>query len=255
MPRVVDHHVHLQLVDVAALTRSDLGGVVDLGANPSVVAGLATSLAAAGGLRATYAGAFLTAPGGYPSDRPWCPEGGVYEVRSPGDAGVAVAEQVSYGATVVKVTLHADAGPVLDEGTLSAVVAAAHAYELPVVAHVEGVGMTARALATGVDALAHTPWTERVDDALVDAAVRGGQCWISTLAIHAGDQTAEAVALDNLRRFQAAGGRVLYGTDLGNGDLPLGVNDAEVAALRRAGLDDAALETALTDPWPHPLVE
>jgi hypothetical protein len=39
-----------------------------------------------------------------------------------------------------------------------------------------------------------------------------------------------------LRRFHAAGGRVLYGTDLGNGPLPLGVNARELAALLSAGL-------------------
>lgn len=250
--RVVDHHVHLQLVDVAALADSDLAGVVDLGANPSVVAGLAGSLSAAGGLQVSYVGAFLAAPGGYPSDRAWCPPGAVREVLSPADAGLAVAEQISAGASAVKVTLHADSGPALDAGSLAAIVVAAHAYEVPVpvVAHVEGAGMTELAIAAGVDALAHTPWTERLEDDVVRRAADAGQAWISTLAIHAGDPAGEAVALDNLARFHTAGGRVLYGTDLGNGDLPLGVNDAEVDALRRAGLDDAALATALSDPWP-----
>ena len=45
---------------------------------------------------------------------------------------------------------------------------------------------------------------------------------VSTLDIHLfGRETPELdVAKDNLRRFAAAGGRVAYGTDLGNGPIP-----------------------------------
>ena len=35
---------------------------------------------------------------------------------------------------------------------------------LPLVAHVQGDRMTERALAAGVDVLAHAPWTERLSD-------------------------------------------------------------------------------------------
>ena len=45
---------------------------------------------------------------------------------------------------------------------------------------------------------------------------------------------------------------MLYGTDLGNGDQPLGVNPDELALLAVAGLDAAALLDAITDPWPRP---
>ena len=45
---------------------------------------------------------------------------------------------------------------------------------------------------------------------------------VSTLDIHGwGSDTPEIrTALDNLSRFHAAGGRVVYGTDLGNGPIP-----------------------------------
>ena len=39
-------------------------------------------------------------------------------------------------------------------------------------------------LAGGVAALAHTPWTHRLDDEVVAEAVEAGQAWISTLDIH-----------------------------------------------------------------------
>ena len=91
-----------------------------------------------------------------------------------------------------------------------------------------------------------------LDDALIARAVAAGQCWISTLFVTGyGEPTAETeIALDNLGRFHAAGGRVLYGTDLGNGEQPLGLNPAELALLVRAGLGASAVIAALTDAWP-----
>ncbi|QIX26109.1 hypothetical protein ncot_05470 [Nocardioides sp. JQ2195] len=242
-PAFRDAHVHLGLVAYDDLAAGGLGGVVDLGWSPDIA-----DLAAGAPVHVAYAGCFLTAPGGYPSDRSWAPEDCVRPVSGPADAAVAVAEQVGRGASVVKVTLHCDAGPVLDKTTLTAIVAAA---EVPVVAHVEGPGMTGRALAAGVGVLAHTPWTERLDDDLIDRAA-ASQRWISTLAIHDGT-SAQEVAVDNLRRFHRAGGEVLYGTDLGNGDLPVGVNRREVELLQRAGLRNRAVIHALTAPFPVPL--
>src|ERR687898_214320 len=111
---------------------------------------------------------------------------------------------------------------------------------------------SAREIDAVTDALAHTPFTERLDDALIARAVAAGQWWISTLFVAGnGSPTSEhETALDNLARFHAAGGRVLYGTDLGNGDQPLGVNPDELAALVRAGLGASDLIAALTDTWP-----
>ncbi|WP_456236785.1 amidohydrolase family protein, partial [Agromyces humi] len=155
----------------------------------------------------------------------------------PSAAETAVSEQRAFGASAIKVALNAVAGPVFDRATLDAIVAAARRLDLPVVAHVEGDGMTRLAVDAGVDTLAHTPFTEVVDDALIARAVAMGQRWISTLYVAGyGEATPDAErAADNLRRFAAAGGRVLYGTDLGNGDQPLGVNPAELALLASAG--------------------
>lgn len=54
------------------------------------------------------------------------------------------------------------------------------------------------------------------------------------------------LAVGNLRRFHAAGGKVRYGTDLGNGPLPLAVNAREIAALGEAGLGGLAILRAVT---------
>jgi imidazolonepropionase-like amidohydrolase len=193
------------------------------------------------------AGPFLTAHGGYPTDRPWAPAGSCREIRSAADAGEAVAEGKAIGADLVKVTAHAG-GPTLAPPVLAAVVEAAHAGGLRVVVHAEGPGMVEAAVAAGADLLAHTPWTQRQDDALLRDAAAGGMTWISTLDIHGwGRSTAElGTAIDNLRRFLAYGGAVVYGTDLGNGPLIAGVNPREVSALQRAGLTPDEVLVAMT---------
>ncbi len=247
-PGFIDHHVHLGLVDASELAGSEIIGVVDLGWDPSVV-GLAEG-ARSTGLRVDVAGRFLTAPGGYPSDRAWAPNDSVGFLGRPMGAAAAVAAQRELGATVIKLVLNRDDGPVPDLATIEAVVAAADGT--PVVAHCQGSGMVELALAGGVGVLAHTPWTHHLDDAVIEECVAAGQRWISTLDIHGyGERTADqARALDNIGRFHRAGGSVLYGTDLGNGPLPVGLNQRELALLGEAGLDDDAVAAALTDPWP-----
>ena len=69
--------------------------------------------------------------------------------------------------------------------------------------------MTRLAVEAGVDVLAHTPFTELVDDVLIARAVRDG----TAMDLDARRDRATATstpdaerALDNLRRFRAAGG-------------------------------------------------
>lgn len=258
LPPFIDHHVHLMIVGPDALRDTAIAGVVDLGGPLDTIAAFARR----GGMpKISFAGSFLTAPGGYPVGRAWAAPGSAHELAAdagdgraalPTSAETAVAEQLAFGASVIKVALNAAAGPVFDTATLAAIVANAHAHGLPVVAHVEGEGMSRRAIDAGVDALAHTPFTERLDDALITRAVAAGQCWISTLFVTGYGQPAVEtdIALDNLRRFHAAGGRVLYGTDLGNGEQPLGVNPTELALLLEAGLGASELIASITDAWP-----
>lgn len=240
-PSLTDHHTHLGLSDPAALFAGGITHAVDLGWIPSVAAAWTADLPDRPAV--AIAGALLTAPGGYPAASGWAPEGAAAEVGGPREAKEAVRRQIMMGASRIKVALNSDAGETVDNPTLAAVVEESHAAGLPVVAHVQGPGQTARAVAAGVDQLAHTPFSERLDDALVAESVRRGMTWISTLDIHGWGTPTEhyRIAVDNLRRFAGAGGRVLYGTDLGNGALPVGVNARELAALQEAGLTGAAL--------------
>ncbi|KRB37367.1 hypothetical protein ASD93_14270 [Microbacterium sp. Root180] len=252
LPPFVDHHVHLHLIDEHTLAEGGIAGVVDLGGDPVELARRGDGLP-----HVAYAGAFLTPVGGYPSGRGWAPDAIVRTVTDvslhpgiPGGAGTAVDEQASFGASVIKVALNASAGPVFDARTLDAIVAAARIHDLPVVAHVEGAGMTALALDAGVDVLAHTPFSEALDAAVVARAAASGQRWISTLDIHHADPVGARTASANLAAFVAAGGSVLYGTDLGNGDRPIGVLAGELTALDHAAVRGGALVDALCDPWP-----
>ena len=245
-PGFTDSHVHLGLVDPAGLVPGGIARVVDLGSDPDLVA----RWAAADVLDVEYAGAFLTALGGYPVGRTWAPRESIREVMSARESAAAVDEMAVAGASVIKIALNAT-GPIWDDRQLHAVVRQAHDAGLPVVAHTEGVGQAMRAVRAGVDRLAHTPWSELLSDDDVREAAETSS-WVSTLDIHGwGERTPEfEIALDNLRRFAAAGGHVLYGTDLGNGPLPVGINTRELDALVAAGLSTDAVIGAIA---PGPL--
>ncbi len=238
LPGVVDHHVHLGLVDRDALADGAVVEVHDLGWDPDDV--LRWRAEAPRGVEVRVAGPFHTAPGGYPTGRSWAPAAAVRAVDSPAAARRAVADAVAASYDAVKVTLHA-AMPLMDDATLQAIVDAAHEAGLPVAVHAEGPGQAVRAIDAGADLLAHAPWTEAVPTE--DLARGAHMTWCSTLAIHDGE--ARVTAIDNVRRFRAVGGRVVYGTDAGNGTVSADVNAEEVLALGSAGLHGDDLLQAL----------
>lgn len=249
MPGAVDHHVHLGLSDPRAVLRGGVTAVRDLGWPPEDVfpmVDISTGTASQGPAVAA-AGPMLTCRGGYPARASWAPPGTALEVEGPADAVAAVLRLADSDPAVIKVTLNAEAGPTLSDQELLAIVEAAHGRGLAVTAHVQGPGQTERAVGAGVDELAHTPWTERLPDALVQAMARSVVI-VSTLDIHSfGRSTPQLeTALDNLRRFHDAGGRVLYGTDLGNGPIPPGIHAAEARHLAAAGLTPDEILTCMT---------
>lgn len=249
-----DSHVHLGLIDPEALVAGGIGRVVDLGWDPALSTTWPSEAGSADSSwpEVSTSGGLLCAPGGYPSRAGWAPPAAALEVADADAARDTLTRLQDHGATVAKITLNTDAGPVWDDALLHDIVTVAHDLGLPVVAHAQGLGQTRRAARAGVDALAHTPFSERLDDDLLrDLAAR--MTWISTLAIHdregraPGERSVEFdTALDNLARFHASGGTVLYGTDLGNGALPVGLNGRELAALAEAGLGLDAILHALT---------
>jgi len=149
----------------------------------------------------------------------------------------AVRDLAGRGATAIKVSLNMESGPTPTDAELAAICDEAHRHDLPVTAHAQGSGQVERALGAGIDELAHTPWTRLSDEVIETAAAR--MRIVSTLDILSfGRDTPQIrAAIDNLRRFHAANGTVIYGTDLGNGSIPPGINTREVVLLRDAGLE------------------
>jgi hypothetical protein len=244
MPGIADRHVHLGLVNATALADSPVVEVHDLGWVPSIARGWKIN-SPTGGL-VKIAGAFLTAVGGYPAGRSWAPPGSVWELAGTAEGVRAVDEAAAHGHDLIKVALHSG-GPVLDDATLAAVVHAAHRHRLPVGVHAEGRGQARRAFEAGADMLVHVPWTESLSDDLLVAMARS-MGWISTFAIH--PEAERERALDNARRFVRLGGRLDYGTDMGNdiygGPMPVGPRPEEIIALGHAGLVSDSLLESLT---------
>ena len=249
MPGAVDHHVHIGLSDPKAVLRGGVTACRDLAWPPDRIFPLADVSAATDfeGPLVRAVGPMITAAGGYPSRAGWCPRGGWLEVEGSEAAASAVDRVATEDPVAIKVAVNADAGPTLSDGELVAVCEAAHIRGLTVTAHVQGSGQTERALGAGVDELAHSPWSERLSDGVI-AAVARRMPIVSTLDIHSyGLRTPELeVAVDNLARFADAGGRVVYGTDLGNGPIPPGIDVGEVIHLAAAGLSAEAILMAMT---------
>ncbi len=252
MPAAADRHVHIGLADAASVLLRGVTAVRDLAWPPERIFPLAdaSELPTYTGPLIRAAGPMLTAPGGYPTRDSWAPSGTGRELAGPDDARVAVKELAALGAAAIKVSLNSEAGPTPTDAELAAICGSAQEQQIPVTVHAQGKGQVERALGAGVDELAHTPWTERLsDDAIQTCANR--MRIVSTLDILSfGRDTPEIrTALDNLRRFHAAGGTVIYGTDLGNGPVPPGIHTREVMLLAEAGLEyEEVLEAMIRAP-------
>ena len=229
-----DSHVHLGLVDASLLRENGIARVLDLGWDPAIARTWLPPTDARSPV-ADIAGPILTAPHGYPAHTDWAPAEAYRAIGSVDDVDAAIADVLAAGARVVKVALNSDVGPTWSEDVLTAVVTTAHNADLPVVAHAEGSGQARRAFEAGVDTLAHTPWTEVLDENLL-RQMSARMDWISTLDMNGwgAPSTDFDRAFGNLERFAAFGGRVHYGTDLGNGPLPMGLNKRELTALAAA---------------------
>lgn len=235
LPGFIDAHVHLQFSNPADVLAGGVTTARDLGSPPSV--GLA--LRGETPLRVLAAGRILTAVGGYPSQS-WGSDGTSRQVRDAADAAEAVAEQARAGATIIKVALEPNAGPMFDLPLLEAVVAAARRHDLKVTAHVGSAEALRLVVAAGVDELAHLPLHD-VTPAEMEAVAAAGIVVVPTLQISSGADREAALAA-----FRAAGGVVVFGSDLGNTGTSPGIAVPEVVALLKAGMTPAEVIAAAT---------
>jgi len=252
-PGFRDAHVHLGLADASALRAGGIAVVHDFGWELEAATRWLKEDVRDGNVslgsafpEVRIAGQLLTVPGGYPTASGWAPPGACREIAALDEVPDAVSAQLAAGASFIKVALNSEVGPVFDDTTLKAIVEYAHTRGVTVAAHAQGMGQATRALDAGVDLLAHAPWSEHLSDDVI-AAMASRMAWVSTLDIHGwGSFTRDfTTANDNVRRFHAAGGDIRYGTDLGNGPLPAGINERELLALEHAGLGLDALAAAI----------
>lgn len=182
------------------------------------------------------------------------------ELPDPETARARVREGLAMGLDAVKLvtvplTRHRPF-PVMPVEVVRAVVEEAHARHRFVLVHPTNEAGIRVALEGGVDVLMHTtpisgPWSE----ALVAALIRARMALVPTLKLwdwelaRAGRDAAErasfqAAGIEQLRVFAKAGGRVLFGSDVGymTEDDPT----EEYVAMGRAGLDGRQLLATLT---------
>jgi imidazolonepropionase-like amidohydrolase len=237
MPAVADRHVHIALSDPAAVLRGGVAAVRDLAWPADEIFPLAeaSEVPSFNGPLVRATGPMLTGPGGYPTSDRWAPPLTGRELHGPEDAANAVRLLAERGAAGIKVSSNAEAGPTPTDVELATIVEAAHGRSIPVTVHAQGSGQVERAVGAGVDELAHCPWTERLPQPVIDALAKAARI-VSTLDIWSfGEITQELrIACDNLTRFRNAGGTVVYGTDLGNGDVPAGIDVREALLLHEA---------------------
>jgi imidazolonepropionase-like amidohydrolase len=239
----VDTHVHLGFYPPAQVLAGGVTTVRDLGWPMRRLAALRAGAAdpRAASPRLLAAGQILTVPGGYPTRAPWAPPGTARPVEGAGEAVRAVGELAEAGAAVIKVALDDRVGPTLPAPVLAAVVGAAGEHGLGVTAHVGTAAEAAKALAAGVGELAHWPFDRRpLPDGLVDALA---ESVVAVPTLHIDPTPARRTGV---RRFVARGGRVLYGTDLGNQGPPPAIDTEELRLLVEAGLGPGQALAAAT---------
>jgi imidazolonepropionase-like amidohydrolase len=237
IPGFIDAHVHIGFYPPAAVLAGGVTTVRDLGWPPELIWPLVATSRSAGfeGPRILAAGQILTAPGGYPTRAAWAPAGTGLEVAGPGAARAAVDRVAAAGACIVKIALEPTAGPVLERATLGAIVAAAQARGLKVTGHVAGLGELDKAIEAGVHELAHMLMSdEPIPEPTIRRMVDADMTVVPTLSVFSG--RAQRTAIANLHAFLATGGRVVYGTDLGNEGPQPGIDAGEVRGLADAGL-------------------
>ncbi|MGH2703522.1 MAG: amidohydrolase family protein [Actinomycetota bacterium] len=244
LPGFIDAHVHLGLRDPRTVLAGGVTSARDLGWAPEEIFVLAMELRTnvVAGPLVLAAGPMLTARRGYPTRAGWGPAATGLEVESEEAARHAVRSLADRGACVIKVAQEPRGGPTLPDSILRAIVNEAHLAGLGVASHVGSLAELARAVAGGVDELAHGLWSEEViPDQLLHRMVDAGVVVTPTLHI-----APTRTRLANLGRFVAAGGRVIYGTDMGNFGIPPSIDPEELRLMEVAGIPRLAVLAAAT---------
>lgn len=233
LPGFIDAHVHIGLLDPKKVLAGGITAARDLGWPKDRIFPLLRELEKrpVDGPFLIAAGPMITARGGYPTGSGWAPRGTGLELEDAAEAREAVRALCAEAHTI-KVAQEPRGGPTLPLAVLSVVVDEAHALGRPVSSHIGSLEQLELALEAGVDELAHGLWSdEEIPGDVIVRMVEAGMVVVPTLHIDP-----SGARLENLRRFLAAGGRVIYGTDMGNTGPPAGIDAEELKLMVRAGM-------------------
>lgn len=169
LPGLIDAHVHVETVQqLQAYGRWGVTSVLDMGSPDWAASAALRGRAGLADLRG--AGAVACAPRGRAVSKMGYPSSSV--VHGPSDARRFVADRIADGVDHIKIVLE-ERLPFkpkpLDEATVSAIVAEAHAVGVLVCVHATSTRSFQAAIRAGADVLTHTPLTAALDetDALV----------------------------------------------------------------------------------------
>jgi imidazolonepropionase-like amidohydrolase len=236
VPGFIDAHVHIGFFDPALVVGRGVTTVRDLGWPEPDIFSLARASREPGfvGPEILAAGPLLTTPGGYPTRAAWAPKGTGLVIEDRVEARREVERLAQEGAAVIKVALDGRVGPTLPLVLVRAITDAAHEIGLRVTAHVAVLSELEKAIDAGIDELAHMLMSEeRIPPELIERMVAADMTIVPTLSCRFGSDRAQAV--DNLARFRDAGGKIVYGTDLGNEGPSPGIDHLEVTGMIEAG--------------------
>jgi imidazolonepropionase-like amidohydrolase len=175
------------------------------------------------------------------------------EIGDAAQASAAAKQLLDRGADGIKLFASSQRGTALSEETMRAAIDEAHRADKPAFVHPNSSADVLAALRAGADVIAHTtPSSKSWDDAILalvherkPALTPTLTLWKSTMRhdrVSAQDQFVDA-AIGELRAWIAAGGRVLFGTDLGAVDPDPA---EEYVLMQNAGMSFAQILASLT---------
>lgn len=233
--------------------------VLDLASDPRITGALIRRIAA-GELRgpeivtaATAMRPWLGTPYYVKQEIPWYVRWRLPNPATAWGARRVVARQAKAGARLTKLFTGSYVGPdkvkPMRLEVARAAVEAAHARGMPVLAHPSNREGAEIAVTAGVDALAHVPdETAGVEEVLREAAAHGVRMVPTLYMFASSEAAADEGYLGSIRAalqtFIDAGGRVLFGTDVGY--LPDPDTRGEYAQMSASGMDAPAILRSLT---------
>jgi len=203
--------------------------------------------------RLVAVGPMVTTVGGYP--------GSGLMVESPEDAHQKVNGLIDDGADVIKIPIEDDLQgrrwSMLSMEEIVAIVETAHARGLPVSAHISRAKHLKIAIEAGVDDVAHMI-VDNLPDDLITQMINQDIYWEPTLELWQCVRQKHGVqwdttAIENLRRFVAAGGKVALGTDFAGYtcDFDSGMPMTEIGLMQEAGMTPMQIIVAATKHAAH----